>query len=125
MVGAIVLSPTDATSQEPVVVGSAQRVVVARARAPHDTAVQHCLEYLGSSHPDFEVEGSARSVVQFEGVLPEAAPCVAYAPVDLDGQVGIVVDGSPEVYKLVRLVVHLARCLYAECGAGLRHPLRA
>ena len=39
-------------------------------------------------------------------------PCVAYAPVDLDGQVGIVVDVSPEVYKLVRLVVHLARCLY-------------
>ena len=40
-------------------------------------------------------EGSARSVVQFEGVLPEAAPCVAYAPVDLDGRVGIVVDVHP------------------------------
>ena len=48
--------------------------------------------------------------------------CVA--PVDLDGQVGIVVDVSPEVYKLVRLVVHLALCLYAEYGGGLRHPLR-
>ena len=47
MVGAIVLSPTDAASQEPVV-GSAQRVVVARARAPRDAAVQHGLEYLGS-----------------------------------------------------------------------------
>ena len=35
MVGAIVLSPTDAASQEPVV-GSAQRVVVARARASRD-----------------------------------------------------------------------------------------
>ena len=33
MVGAIVLSPTDAVSQE-VVVGSVQRVVAARARAP-------------------------------------------------------------------------------------------
>ena len=33
MVGAIVLSSTDAASQEPVL-GSAQRVVVARARAP-------------------------------------------------------------------------------------------
>ena len=53
--------------------------------------------------------GSARSDVQFEGVLPEAASCVAYAPVDLEGQVGIVVDVSPEVYKLVRLVVHSAR----------------
>ena len=47
MVGAIVLSPTDAASQEPVV-GSAQRVVVARAGAPRDAAVHHCLEYLGS-----------------------------------------------------------------------------
>ena len=32
-------------SQE-AVVGSAQRVVVARARAPRDAAVQHRLEYL-------------------------------------------------------------------------------
>ena len=46
-VGAIVLSPTNAASQESVV-GSAQRVVVARARAPRDAVVQHCLEYLGS-----------------------------------------------------------------------------
>ena len=45
----IVFSLTDAASQEPVVVGSAQPVVVARARAPRDAAVvQHCLEYLGS-----------------------------------------------------------------------------
>ena len=73
----------------------------------------------------FKLEGSARSIVQFEDVLPEAIPCVAYAPVDLDRQVGVVVDVPPEVYKLVRLVVHLARCLYAEYGGGLRHPLRA
>ena len=84
---------------------------MARARAPRDAAAQHCHEYLGSYHPDFELEGSARAVVQFEGVLPEAAPCVAYAPVDLDGQLGVVVDVSPEVYKLVRRVVQLARCL--------------
>ena len=50
MVGAIVLSSTDAASQKPVV-GSAQRVVVARARALRDAAVHHCLEYLGSRHP--------------------------------------------------------------------------
>ena len=62
MVDAIVLSPTDAASQEPVV-GSVQRVVVARARAPRDAAVQYCLEYLGSQYSDFELEGSARSVV--------------------------------------------------------------
>ena len=108
MVGGIVLSPTDAASQE-AVVGSAQGFVVARTRAPRDAAVQHCLEYLGSEHPDFELEGSALSAVQFEGLRPEDAPCVAYAPIDLDGQIGIVVDVPPEVYKLVRLTVHLAR----------------
>ena len=85
MVGAIVHSPTDAASQE-AVVGLAQRVVVARARAPRDAAVQHFLEYLCSDHPDFGLKGSARLVVQFEGILPEAAPCVEYAPIDLDGQ---------------------------------------
>ena len=91
VVDTIVLSSTDAASQK-AVVGSAQRVVVARARAPRDAVVQHCPEYLGSEHQEFELEESARSVVQFEGVLPEASPCVAYAPIDLDRQVGIVVD---------------------------------
>ena len=47
VVGAIVLLPTDAASPE-AVVGSAQRVVVARARAPRDAAVQYSLEYHGS-----------------------------------------------------------------------------
>ena len=115
------LSPNDTASQE-AVVGSAQRVVVARAQVPRDAAVQDCLEYLGSEHPDFELEGSAQSVVQFEGIIPKASPCVVYAPIDLDGQVSFVVDVPPEVYELVRLVVH---CLYAEWGGGLRHPLRA
>ena len=118
MVGAIVRSPTDAVSQE-AVVDSAQRVVGARARAPRDAAIQHYLEHLGSEHPKFELEGSAWSVVQFDGALPEAAPCVAYAPIDPDGQDGIVVDVPPEVYELLCLVVNLARCLYAECGDGL------
>ena len=44
--------------------------------------------------------------------FPEAAPCVAYAPIDLDGQVGVAIDVPLEVYELVRLVVHLADCLY-------------
>ena len=124
MVGAIVLSPSDTASLE-AVVDSAQRVEVARSRAPHDAAVQHCLEYLGSEHLDIELEGSARLVVHIQGVLPEAAPCVAYASIDLNGQVGIRVDVPSEVYKLVRLVAHLAHGLYSECGDGLRHPLRA
>ena len=102
-----------------------RRIVVARARAPRDAAVQRCLEYFGSYHPYDELEGSTRSVVQFEGVLPGDAPCVAYAAVNLDGQVGIVVGIFPDVFKLARLAVHLARCLYLEYGGGPRHPLRA
>ena len=91
--GAIAISPSDAAGQE-AMVGSAQRVVVARARAPRDAVVQHCLEYFGFQHPDLELEGSARSVVQFEEIFPEAAPGFAYAPVVLDGQVGVVVCSS-------------------------------
>ena len=87
-------------------VESTQHVVEACARALLDAAVQHYLEYLGSQHPDFQLEGSARSPVQFEGVLPEAAPCVAYAPVDLDRHVGIGVGVLPGVHELVRLDVH-------------------
>ena len=63
MVGAIVLSPTDAVSQE-ALLSSAQRVVVTCARAPRDSAVQNFLAYLCSEHPEFELEGSARSVKQ-------------------------------------------------------------
>ena len=121
----IVLSPTDATSQE-AVLGSAQSVVVERARAPSDTAPYSIVSSTSAlSIWVFELKGSAQSIVQFKGVLPEAAPCVVYAPVDLDGQIDIVVDVPTEVYELVRLVVHLDRCLYAEYGGGLRHPLRA
>ena len=43
-------------------VGPAQHVVLARARAPRDAVVQHYL-YLGTEHPDFVLEGSARSAV--------------------------------------------------------------
>ena len=48
-----------------------------------------------------------------------------YAPIDFDGQIGIVVDVPPEVYELLRLVVHMPRCLYAARGGGLQHPLLA
>ena len=46
--------------------------------------------------------------MQFGGVPPEAASCVAYAPADLDGQVCVVADVPLKVYELVRLLVHLA-----------------
>ena len=74
MVGAIELSPTDTASQE-AVVGSAQRVVVARARAPRDAVVYHCLE-ITSSRVYFRKMHHA----------------IAYAPVDVDGQVGVAND---------------------------------
>ena len=60
--------------------------------------------------------GSARSVEQSDGILPEAALCGAYASVDLGEQVGTVVDVPPEVYELVCLV---------EYGGRLRHLVRA
>ena len=47
VVGVIIISPTDAVSQE-YMVGSVQRVVVAHVRASRDAAVHHCLEYLDS-----------------------------------------------------------------------------
>ena len=121
VVGASALSPSDAAGQE-AVVGSAQRVVVTRARALRDTAVQHSLEFFGFQHPDLELEGGARSVVQFEGICPEVAPGVAYGPVDLDGQVGVVIDNPPEVNEIVCLFVYLAGSLEAECG-GTHHYL--
>ena len=113
VVDAIVISPADAASQKSVM-GSVQRVAVAHARTRRDAAVKYCLEYLGSEHPGFELEGSARSIVQFESILPEAAPCAVYAPIDLEGRINVVIDVPPEVYKLVRLVVRLVRCVYAE-----------
>ena len=67
VVGASARLPSDAARQE-AVVGSVQRVVVARARGPRDTAVQHCLEYFGFQYPDLELKGGARSVVQFKGI---------------------------------------------------------
>ena len=86
-----------AASRSSTCVGSTSRSRTVLSRVPR---------FLAS---DFELERSARSVVQFEGELPEAASCVAYAPVDLDGQFGIiVVDVPPEVYELIRLVVDMA-----------------
>ena len=124
MVGVIVISLTDDAVRQEAVVGSEQRVVVVSARAPRDVAVQHCLKDLGSEQPEFKLEESPRSVIQLEGVLPEAGSCVAFAPIDLDIQVGIVVDIRPEI-PTRSFGLHLARFLYAECGGELRHTLRA
>ena len=88
--------------------------------------MQHCLEHVGSKHPDVELENITRSTLQFKSVRPNATPCVAYAPVDLDGQVvGVGVEVFVEIYELVILVLHLTVCVFAEYGRDLRHPLRA
>ena len=93
---------------------SAQFVKGTRAGAPHDAAVQHCPEYLGSYHPEFELEEGAPSVLQFVDVRLKAAPCVAY-----------VVDVPPEVYELIYLILHLTGYPCADYGGGFGHPLRA
>ena len=97
VVSAIVPTPTDAASQESVV-GSAQPVVVVRARAPRDATNRTSLlsrvpRLLASIY--FELDGSVGCTVRGCTCGMEAAQCVAYAPVDLDGQVGIVVAGIP------------------------------
>lgn len=59
------------------------------------------ISYFGFQHPDLKIQGSARAVGYFEGVLLEVTPGAAYTPVDSDGHV--VVDLPPEVYKIIRL----------------------
>ena len=104
---------------------SAKFVIGTRAGVSRDTAVEHRLEYLSSYHPEFELEGGAPSVLLFvEGRL-KAAPCVTYALVDLDGEVGVVVDVHPVVDELICLIVHLTDHSYADYTGGLGHPLRA
>ena len=49
--------------------GSAQRFGVARAPAPRDAAVQHCLEYFGFEHLDFELKGSEKIRFQNADIL--------------------------------------------------------
>ena len=84
-----------AAGQE-VVVPTAQRVVVARAWISCNAAVQHCLENFGLQHSDLELEGSARTVVLFEGILPKAAaPGVAYAPVYFDQYLFSISNNGP------------------------------
>lgn len=65
-------------------VGLAQRVVVAHAWFPG--------VHLGFRYPNLELEWSALSVAQFKGVTLEVALGDEYTPVDLGGQVDVVVD---------------------------------
>ena len=110
VVGTIVLSPTDAASQEGVV-GSAQRVDVARAGAPCNAAVQHCstlalsVRILSSSGA---LSRSYSSRVYFRKLHHALHQRQLTS---MDRLALFVVDVPPEVYQLVRFVVHLARCL--------------
>lgn len=69
--------------------------------------MQHCLKNF-FQRPDLQLKGSTRSIVQFEGVLPEVSPGVIYASVNFDEQAGVVVGIASELY--------LADCYDAECG---------
>lgn len=60
-----------------------------------------------------------------ESILSEAPTGVAYAPVDFNRQVGVVVKVTTEVYKILRMVVLLVDCLNAEFGGSVRHLPRA
>ena len=109
VVGAIVLSPTDAASQE-VAMDSTQRVVVASARATRNAAVENCLEY--------------PSALGIRSLSSRGALCRSYSSMmrfrklyhvlrkhwlaSMDRSAYIVVDTPPEVYKLVQFVVDLA-----------------
>ena len=124
MVGAIACSPADAAIQE-AVVGSAQRVVVACARGLDVMQPYSIVSSTSALSIRILSSRGALGRLSVGGCTSGAAPCAVYAPVDLDGQAGIVVDVPPEIYELVRLVIHLASCLYAEYGGGLRHSLPA
>ena len=56
---------------------------------------------------NFELEESAQSVVQFEGVLTESAQCIAHASVGLDRQVGILLGTRDGFFRVGNQ--------YAEC----------
>lgn len=89
--------PIDVAGPE-ALVDSAQRVAVACARTPRD------------------------ATVQFESVLREAAPSVAYALFAFGGQENIVTD-IPQRYKSsCILLIQLAGCHDAKYHGGIRHP---
>ena len=59
------------------------------------TQLKRLLNRLLRQYLYFELDGSVGRTVRGCTCGMEAAPCVAYAPVDLDGQVGIVVADIP------------------------------
>lgn len=90
VVSAFMLSPPNAAGQE-AVVGSSQPIDVARSWIPCDATVRYRIEDFIFQVSDRQPKGSTSEGVQFEGILPGAAPGIAYAPVD------VVIDIHPEV----------------------------
>lgn len=76
--------------------GSVERIVVARTWTSCDAFEQHRLKNFGFWHLDLQLLGSSWSPVRFGSVLPKAVLGVAYAAVDLDESIGVVVDVTPE-----------------------------
>lgn len=83
--------PSDAAGQQ-AVVGSRQRIVVARAWISHDAVVKQCSKYFGFQHPDFELDGSARLVIKVYFRKPHQAVCMR-RPTSM--KVSVVVDDNP------------------------------
>ena len=100
----MIVLPTDAASQK-AMVGLVQRVVLARARAPHDAVVRHYLEYLGVSIRGVssrEALGRLYSSREYFRKLHHALRMHRLTSRDRSG----LWLKFPEVYELVRLVEH-------------------
>lgn len=87
IISAIMLPLFDA-SRGGVMMGSAQRVVVAQAWTLCDATVQHCLRNLTQGQCSID--------------CTVAEPGVACKLFEFHRKVGIVVDASPEVYEIMR-----------------------
>lgn len=100
----LTFSPSDGAGQEGLL-GSAKCVVTTRAWTPSDAPAQHRLEDVGFQHPDIQIMGSTRPIVQFEGILSEVVSGTVYVPVDGDSQVSVVDNVHPNVHENVFLFV--------------------
>lgn len=59
-------------------------------------------------HSGFQPKCNARAVNQFQAISLEARPCPLHTPLDSDAEVSVLADGSVNIHKLARLLVHLA-----------------
>lgn len=63
-----------------------------RGWTPRFASAQRCANCVSFQYRNIKLEKSTRLLVQFEGVLLEAAPGAVRAPMVLDGKISAVVD---------------------------------